>query len=166
MGIRPQIQGFLTFQTILFFLTYSRLSWYVNYRKELVAILNAQSGGCMPQSTCRACVVKILKRWVQKIAGVPPLYSAYSLSLHYNFQTCLKGRIHSYAQFKRIMNNVNSEELGRVVASAVASYLQPNSQLRQRRNEGNSTVDVPQNNTSGLVECYARSGKNCTSLYL
>ena len=36
--------------------------------------------------------------------------------------------IHSYAQFKRIMNNVNSEEWGRVVASAVASYLQPNSQ--------------------------------------
>ena len=37
-----------------------------------------------------------------------------------NFQTCLKGRIyiHGYAQFKRIINiNVNSEELGRVVAS-------------------------------------------------
>ena len=79
MGIRPQIQSFLTFQTILFFLTYSRLSWYVNYRKKLVAILNAQSGGCMPQSTCRACAVKIKKRWVQKIAGVTPLYSAYSL---------------------------------------------------------------------------------------
>ena len=79
MGIRPQIQSFLTFQTILFFLAYSRLSWYVNYRKKLVAILNAQSGGCVPQSTCRACAVKILKRWVQKIAGVPPLYSAYSL---------------------------------------------------------------------------------------
>jgi hypothetical protein len=36
------------------------------------------------------------------------------------------------------MNNVNSEELGRVVASAIASYLQPNSQ-RQGRTEGNST---------------------------
>ena len=79
MGICPQIQSFLTFQTILFFLTYSHLSWYVNYRKKLVAILNAQPGGCVPQSTCRACAVKILKRWVQKIAGVPPLYSAYSL---------------------------------------------------------------------------------------
>ena len=38
--------------------------------------------------------------------------------------------IHGYAQFKRIMNNVNSEELGRVIASAVASYLQPKSQLK------------------------------------
>ena len=54
------------------------LSGYI-YGKKLVAILNVQSGGCMPQSTCRACAVKILKRWVQKIAGVPPLYSAYSL---------------------------------------------------------------------------------------
>ena len=42
------------------------------------------------------------------------------------------------------MNNVNPEfeELGIVVASAITSYLQPQ---RQRRNEGNSTVDVQQN---------------------
>ena len=40
------------------------------------------------------------------------------------------------------MNNVNSEELGIVVASAITSYLQPQ---RQRRTEGNSTADVPQN---------------------
>ena len=44
MGIPPQIQSFLTFQTIIFFLTYSHLSFYINYRK-LVAILNAPSGG-------------------------------------------------------------------------------------------------------------------------
>ena len=42
--------------------------------------------------------------------------------------------IHGYAQFKRIINNVNSEELGRVVTSAVASYLQPNSQLKTTKN--------------------------------
>ena len=41
------------------------------------------------------------------------------------------------------MNNVNPEfeELGIVVASAITSYLQPQ---RQRRTEGNSTVDVQQ----------------------
>ncbi len=47
--------------------------------------------------------------------------------------------IHGFARFIFcIMNNVNSEELGRVVASAIASYLQPNNQ-RQGRTEGNST---------------------------
>ena len=41
-----------------------------------------------------------------------------------------------------MMNNVNPEEFGIVVASAITSYLQPQ---RQRRTEGNSTIDVPQN---------------------
>ena len=42
------------------------------------------------------------------------------------------------------MNNVSPEfeELGIVVASAITSYLQPQ---RQRKTEGNSTVDVQQN---------------------
>ena len=43
------------------------------------------------------------------------------------------------------MNYANPEELGIVVASAIASYLQPQ---RQRRTEGNSTVDVPQNTST------------------
>ena len=61
------------------------------------------------------------------------------------------------------MNNVNSEELGRVVASAVASYLQPNSQLRQRRTEGNSNVDVPQNNTSTTSSITASTPSSASS---
>ena len=40
-----------------------------------------KSGGWIPLDTCRACVLKILKKWVQKIAGVPPLYSPYSLDM-------------------------------------------------------------------------------------
>ena len=76
--------------------------------------------------------------------------------------------IHGYAQFKRIMNNVNSEELGIVVASAVGSYLQPNSQLRQRRTEGNSTIKfyhrlVPQNNTSTTLSITASTPSSASS---
>ena len=55
------------------------------------------------------------------------------------------------------MNNVNSEELGSVVASAVAS------QLRQRRTEGNSTVDVPQNNTSTTSSITASTPSSASS---
>jgi hypothetical protein len=58
-----------------------------------------------------------------------------------------------------IMNNVNSEGLGRVVASAIASYLQPNSQ-RKRKTEGNSTVDDGRKTPvlhPDYIECYAGS---------
>ena len=54
------------------------------------------------------------------------------------------------------MNNVNREELGIVVASAITSYLQPQ---RQRRTEGNSTVDGPQNasTTSSTTSTFSLS---------
>ena len=55
------------------------------------------------------------------------------------------------------MNNVNPEELGIVVASAITSYLQPQ---RQRRTEGNSTVDVTQNaSTTSTVSSSATRGQ-------
>ena len=86
-GILPVIDGHSSANSELLifsnnsFLPYLQsfvFSRKLHYRKKLVAILNVSSGGCVPQSTCRACA-KILKRWVQKIAGVPPLYSLYSL---------------------------------------------------------------------------------------
>ncbi|XP_028400989.1 G2/M phase-specific E3 ubiquitin-protein ligase-like [Dendronephthya gigantea] len=51
------------------------------------------------------------------------------------------------------MNNVNPEELGRIVANAVASYLQPNvvNSERPQRNEGNSTVDSARQSTSSAT---------------
>ena len=133
-----QIQSFLTFQTILFFLTYSRLSWYINYRKKLaeknlfviydhwcdvlsqwwtrllvsdavkfnmadrVHRLSLAAGqkevgrhfecsvrGCVPLNTCRACAPKILKKWVQKIARVTPLYSLCSMVKVFMLQKCV-----------------------------------------------------------------------------
>ncbi|XP_028400815.1 uncharacterized protein LOC114523947 [Dendronephthya gigantea] len=51
------------------------------------------------------------------------------------------------------MNNVNPEELGRIVANAVASYLQPNvvNSERPQRNESNSTVDSARQSTSSAT---------------
>ena len=49
-------------------------------QKEVGRHFECSVRGCVPQSTCRACALKILKKWVQKIAGVPPLYSPYSLA--------------------------------------------------------------------------------------
>ena len=86
----------------------------------------------------------------------PAIRSAKARTVVYERSSELHGL---YARF--ILNNVNSEELGRVVARP----LQPNGQ-RQRRNEGNSTVDEVTPNTNSNTSSATRGQVRTAQRYI